>query len=105
MILFYLPQIRKQFSVYLDDNKSSMLRHVETVISDYTQHVTIVRNKLKELTAEMVGACVSQWELRAPMPSACFRQLCKQINKLYEDINGVLEQRQLEVGGTRRPTS
>ena len=38
-----------------------------------------------------------QWEIRAPMPSICFRTLCKQIRKFYEALCDVIEPAQLQV--------
>ena len=39
-----------------------------------------------------------QWEVKAPMPSTCFRSICKQISKLHEAIIDILPEDQIKVG-------
>ena len=38
-----------------------------------------------------------QWEVKAPMPSACFRNICKQFAKLHEAITDLLPTDQISV--------
>jgi len=41
---------------------------------------------------------VHQWEVKAPMPSSCFRAIVRQISKLHEAIYGLLPSPQVQVG-------
>lgn len=45
-----------------------------------------------------------QYEVKAPMPSACFRNVCKQMAKMHEAICELLpeEQTQVSVGTMMR---
>ena len=40
---------------------------------------------------------ILQWEVKAPMPSVCFRSICKQMAKLHEAITELLPQCQIKV--------
>ena len=44
--------------------------------------------------------CNFQWEVKAPMPSPCFRAICKQTAKLHEAIVDILPQTQVRVSGS-----
>ncbi|KAF6027023.1 VPS54 [Bugula neritina] len=96
MIIHYLPLIRQQFIVYLAESKAVLLRHLDSVVDEYKQHARVVRDKLREIAAGMIHSCVNQWEIRPPMPSLCFRTLCKQMKKYHEAICDVIEPTQLQ---------
>lgn len=38
-----------------------------------------------------------QYEVKAPMPSACFRNICKQMAKMHEAIYELLPEEQTQV--------
>lgn len=38
-----------------------------------------------------------QYEVKAPMPSACFRNVCKQMAKMHEAIYELLPEEQTQV--------
>lgn len=38
-----------------------------------------------------------QWEVKAPMPSMCFRSICKQISKMHEAVLDILPADQVKV--------
>lgn len=38
-----------------------------------------------------------QWEVKAPMPSQCFRAICKQISKMHEAVIDILPLNQIQV--------
>lgn len=38
-----------------------------------------------------------QYEVKAPMPSACFRNVCKQMAKMHEAIYDLLPEEQTQV--------
>ena len=59
-MLHYIPVVKRQFIVYLTDTKSTMTRHFDTLSEDYREHVTIVRQKLRELASGFIAACVQQ---------------------------------------------
>lgn len=49
-----------------------------------------------------------QYEVKAPMPSACFRNVCKQMAKMHEAICELLPEEQMQVretlAGFERPS-
>ncbi|XP_067943654.1 vacuolar protein sorting-associated protein 54-like isoform X2 [Watersipora subatra] len=96
LMLHYLPLIRGQFSVYLTESKALMLRHLDHEAEEYRQHIKVVREKTREIASGMIDSCVNQWEIRPPMPSLCFRTLCKQLKKFYEALCDVIEPSQLQ---------
>ena len=51
---------------------------------------TLVKSLKYQLT-------ILQWEVKAPMPSVCFRNICKQMAKLHEAITELLPQCQIKV--------
>ena len=38
-----------------------------------------------------------QWEVKAPMPSQCFRAICRQISKMHEAVIDILPTNQIQV--------
>lgn len=42
-------------------------------------------------------AAVFQYEVKAPMPSLCFRNVCKQMAKMHETIYELLPEEQTQV--------
>ena len=47
--------------------------------------------------------CVFQWEVKAPVPSVCFRSLCRQLHKLHEAIVDLLPVSQVLVSSVSQP--
>ena len=52
--------------------------------------------RTRELACSTHARCL-QWEVKAPMPSLCFRSICKQISKLHDAICDLLPQHQVIV--------
>lgn len=45
----------------------------------------------------MLILSLPQYEVKAPMPSACFRNVCKQMAKMHEAIYELLPEEQTQV--------
>lgn len=60
----------------------------------------------EELRVNSLCSCYhpQQYEVKAPMPSGCFRHVCKQMTKMHEAIHELLPEEQTQVS-TRRFTS
>ncbi|KAM7119054.1 vacuolar protein sorting-associated protein 54 isoform 2-T2 [Ciconia maguari] len=70
LIVHYIPIIRAHFEARLQPKQFSMLRHFD--------HIT-------------------KYEVKAPVPSACFRNICKQMAKMHEAIYDLLPEEQTQM--------
>lgn len=50
-----------------------------------------------DLSIIMMMMLFPQYEVKAPMPSACFRNVCKQMAKMHEAISELLPEEQTQV--------
>lgn len=73
----------------MSKNKS-MLRNLDQVQKDYTDHINEITNKLVSVMEAVIAQQLSKWEVKAPMPSMCFRSICKQISKMHEAVLDIL---------------
>ncbi|WAR19535.1 VPS54-like protein [Mya arenaria] len=64
-----MPMVRQHFESKLVNRQVSMLKHFDQI---------------------------SKWEVKAPMPSSCFRAICKQMAKLHEAIVDILPQERVK---------
>lgn len=51
----------------------------------------------RRLMVVVVVVVCPQYEVKAPMPSACFRNVCKQMAKMHEAISDLLPEEQTQV--------
>ncbi|XP_052590692.1 vacuolar protein sorting-associated protein 54 isoform X3 [Peromyscus californicus insignis] len=70
LIVHYIPVIRAHFEARLPPKQWSMLRHFD--------HIT-------------------KYEVKAPVPSPCFRNICKQMTKMHEAIFDLLPEEQTQM--------
>eukprot|EP00079_Xenopus_tropicalis_P035885 XP_017949656.1 PREDICTED: vacuolar protein sorting-associated protein 54 isoform X2 [Xenopus tropicalis] len=69
LIVHYIPLIRAHFEARMQPKQYSMLRHFD--------HIT-------------------KYEVKAPVPSTCFRTICKQMAKMHEAIYDLLPEEQTQ---------
>ncbi|XP_045182088.2 vacuolar protein sorting-associated protein 54-like [Mercenaria mercenaria] len=97
LVVRYMPMVRKHFEDKLVNNKSiNMLKHFDQILKDYQDHIDEISNKLVTIMESMVDSQLSRWEVKAPMPSSCFRAICKQMAKMHEAIIDILPQEQVK---------
>ncbi|XP_078261821.1 vacuolar protein sorting-associated protein 54 isoform X2 [Rhinoraja longicauda] len=97
LIVYYIPIIRAHFEARLQPKQYNMLRHFEHITKDYNDHIAEI---LAKLVAIMDGLCdktLSKYEVKAPVPSTCFRNICKQISKMHEAIYDLLPAEQTQM--------
>jgi len=75
----------------------------EKVLSKVRATVTLsffkdILHTLSRLIPPLCCCCFPQYEVKAPMPSACFRNVCKQMSKMHEAISELLPEEQMQVG-------
>ncbi|MEQ2199896.1 Vacuolar protein sorting-associated protein 54 [Xenoophorus captivus] len=111
LVVYYIPIIRAHFETKLQPKQFNVLRHFDHITKDYNDHITEISaklvaimdslfekflSKLSELHAKMF-LVFPQYEVKAPMPSACFRNICKQMAKMHEAIFDLLPEEQTQV--------
>uniref|UniRef100_UPI00398EDDDC vacuolar protein sorting-associated protein 54 isoform X2 n=1 Tax=Pristiophorus japonicus TaxID=55135 RepID=UPI00398EDDDC len=97
LIVHYIPIIRVHFEARLQPKQYNMLRHFDHITKDYNDHITEI---LAKLVAIMDGLCdktLSKYEVKAPVPSACFRNVSKQTAKMHEAIHDLLPAEQTQM--------
>ena len=53
-------------------------------------HVVEIEKKLLAIVGSVFDRQLSAWQVRAPVPSATFRSICKQLSKFHETISTLL---------------
>ncbi|XP_013401710.1 vacuolar protein sorting-associated protein 54-like isoform X1 [Lingula anatina] len=96
LIAFYIPMAKAHFEIRLPAKQLNMLKYFDQVLKDYKDHISEISNKLVAIMGGMFELQLSKWEVKAPMPSACFRGVCKQIGKFHEAINELLPEQQVQ---------
>ncbi|KAL3873549.1 hypothetical protein ACJMK2_036648 [Sinanodonta woodiana] len=97
LIVYFMPRLRKHFESKLVSKSLNMLKYFDQILKDYKDHIEEISNKLVTIMESMVHAQLSRWEVKAPMPSPCFRAVCKQMSKLHEAVIGILPEDQVKI--------
>uniref|UniRef100_A0A3Q3XL76 Vacuolar protein sorting-associated protein 54 n=1 Tax=Mola mola TaxID=94237 RepID=A0A3Q3XL76_MOLML len=85
LVVHYIPVIRAHFETKLQPKQLSVLRHFD--------HIT----KVTEGSVKGESRLGTLMELKAPMPSSCFRNVCKQMAKMHEAICELLPEEQMQM--------
>uniref|UniRef100_A0A672YY77 Vacuolar protein sorting-associated protein 54 n=1 Tax=Sphaeramia orbicularis TaxID=375764 RepID=A0A672YY77_9TELE len=64
---------------------------------DYNDHIAEISAKLVAIMDSLFEKVLSKYEVKAPMPSACFRNVCKQMAKMHEAIYELLPEEQTQM--------
>ncbi|XP_067441696.1 vacuolar protein sorting-associated protein 54 isoform X2 [Thunnus thynnus] len=94
LVVLYIPVIRAHFETKLQPKQFSVLRHFDHITKDYNDHIAEISAKLVAIMDSLFEKVLSKYEVKAPMPSACFRNVCKQMAKMHEAINELLPEEQ-----------
>ncbi|XP_054239851.1 vacuolar protein sorting-associated protein 54 [Indicator indicator] len=105
LIVHYLPVIRAHFEARLQPKHCSMLRHFDHITKDYHDHIAEISAKLVAIMDSLFDKLLSKYEVKAPVPSACFRNICKQMAKMHEAIYDLLPEEQTQMLFLRINTS
>uniref|UniRef100_A0A2K6JPF9 Vacuolar protein sorting-associated protein 54 n=1 Tax=Rhinopithecus bieti TaxID=61621 RepID=A0A2K6JPF9_RHIBE len=97
LIVHYIPVIRAHFEARLPPKQYSMLRHFDHITKDYHDHIAEISAKLVAIMDSLFDKLLSKYEVKAPVPSACFRNICKQMTKMHEAIFDLLPEEQTQV--------
>ncbi|NWW42957.1 VPS54 protein, partial [Pedionomus torquatus] len=105
LIVHYIPIIRAHFEARLQLKQFSMLRHFDHITKDYHDHISEISAKLVAIMDSLFDKLLSKYEVKAPVPSACFRNICKQMAKMHEAIYDLLPEEQTQLLFLRINTS
>ncbi|XP_056312283.1 vacuolar protein sorting-associated protein 54 [Danio aesculapii] len=97
LVVHYIPVIRAHFETRLQPKQYSILRHFDHITKDYNDHIAEVSAKLVAIMDSMFEKALSKYEVKAPMPSACLRNVCKQMLKMHEAIHELLPEEQTQM--------
>ncbi|KAM8878102.1 vacuolar protein sorting-associated protein 54 isoform 2-T2 [Spinachia spinachia] len=97
LVVHYIPVIRGHFETKLQPKQYSVLRHFDHITKDYNDHVAEISAKLVAIMDSLFEKVLSKYEVKAPMPSACFRNVCKQMAKMHEAICELLPEEQTQM--------
>ncbi|XP_030344930.1 vacuolar protein sorting-associated protein 54 isoform X1 [Strigops habroptila] len=97
LIVHYIPIIRAHFEARLQPKQYSMLRHFDHITKDYHDHIAEISAKLVAIMDSLFDKLLSKYEVKAPVPSACFRNICKQMAKMHEAIYDLLPEEQTQM--------
>ncbi|MCI4394003.1 hypothetical protein PGIGA_G00163620 [Pangasianodon gigas] len=67
------------------------------VFQDYNDHIAEISAKLVAIMDSLFDKALFKYEVKAPMPSLCFRNLCKQMAKMHEAIHELLPEEQTQM--------
>uniref|UniRef100_A0A8C5SXL7 Vacuolar protein sorting-associated protein 54 n=1 Tax=Laticauda laticaudata TaxID=8630 RepID=A0A8C5SXL7_LATLA len=97
LIVYYIPVIRAHFETRLQPKQFSMLRHFDHITKDYHDHIAEISTKLVAIMDTLFDKLLSKYEVKAPVPSMCFRNICKQMAKMHEAIYDLLPEEQTQM--------
>ncbi|KAM6972087.1 vacuolar protein sorting-associated protein 54 [Aplochiton taeniatus] len=96
LVVYYIPIIRAHFETKLQPKQYSVLRHFDHITKDYNDHISEISAKLVAIMDSLFEKMLSKYEVKAPMPSTCFRNVCKQVGKMHEAISELLPEDQTQ---------
>ncbi|KAM8842872.1 vacuolar protein sorting-associated protein 54 [Synchiropus picturatus] len=97
LVVLYIPIIRSHFQSKLQPKQHNVLRHLDHITKDYNDHISEISAKLVAIMDGLFEKVLSKYEVKAPMPSACFRNVCKQMSKMHEAIYDLLPEEQTQL--------
>uniref|UniRef100_A0A3Q0RWH7 Vacuolar protein sorting-associated protein 54 n=1 Tax=Amphilophus citrinellus TaxID=61819 RepID=A0A3Q0RWH7_AMPCI len=97
LVVHYIPIIRAHFETKLQPKQFSVLRHFDHITKDYNDHIAEISAKLVAIMDSLFEKVLSKYEVKAPMPSTCFRNICKQMAKMHEAIYDLLPEEQTQM--------
>uniref|UniRef100_A0A3Q2Q5P0 Vacuolar protein sorting-associated protein 54 n=2 Tax=Fundulus heteroclitus TaxID=8078 RepID=A0A3Q2Q5P0_FUNHE len=97
LVVHYIPIIRAHFETILQPKQFSVLRHFDHITKDYNDHIAEISAKLVAIMDSLFEKFLAKYEVKAPMPSACFRNICKQMAKMHEAIFDLLPEEQTQM--------
>lgn len=96
LMVFFIPKFKSHFDKHLSQRQQNVSKQFDQALKDYNDHIQEISNKLVSIMESMIEAQLSKWEVKPPVPSACFREICKQFKKFHEMIADTLPTEQVQ---------
>ncbi|VDD86917.1 unnamed protein product [Enterobius vermicularis] len=90
LILRFVPYVKSEFESHLNEEKQNLMRHIIKVTRDYKDHIQEITNKLISVIDHHVVTQLKMWDLKGPVPSLTFQQICKQLGRFYNGLSGIM---------------
>ncbi|KAJ8002149.1 hypothetical protein DPEC_G00176820 [Dallia pectoralis] len=97
LVVHYIPIIRAHFETKLTPKQYNVLRHFDHITKDYNDHIAEISAKLVAIMDSLFEKVLAKYEVKAPMPSPCFRNVCKQMAKMHEALYELLPEEQAQM--------
>ena len=68
----------------------TLSRNFDNTTKDYDEHVGELEKKMVQIVDAALNQQLANWELKPPVPSACFKSIGKQLTKFHEAIHDIL---------------
>lgn len=93
LVLRVIPSVRgAASSVFLDGNATHVaLRQLNKVESDFQTHIQELWGKISSIMDDFFAKHVQKYEVKAPVPSQSMKIVVKQVRKLSESLQEVLQ--------------
>ncbi|TKR70042.1 hypothetical protein L596_022112 [Steinernema carpocapsae] len=90
LVVRFIPSVKREFEGALPEAFKGQLRHLNQVLRDYNDHITEINNKLLSVMEYHAIATMKTWEVKGTIPSPSFTLICKQLDKFYNGLSGIL---------------
>ncbi|XP_062502480.1 vacuolar protein sorting-associated protein 54-like isoform X2 [Corticium candelabrum] len=91
-----IPSVKAYFESRLLVRERVLLGQFNVLTEDYKNHVREIHAKLLSMIEDVIVKQLSKWDCKSTAPSASFRNIVKQIVKLYDVLNLLLSVEQLK---------
>ncbi|VDN07709.1 unnamed protein product [Thelazia callipaeda] len=90
LVLRFVPFIRDAFQEKLPADKLPLLRHIDQLVRDYSDHAQEIVNKLITVIDHHLDVQLQTWEVKGSIPSPTFQHMCRQLGKFYNGLTGIM---------------
>ncbi|XP_046587056.1 vacuolar protein sorting-associated protein 54 isoform X1 [Neodiprion lecontei] len=106
LLLWFMPFVKAHFQVLADHGTSRGVAGaaavsggvalLDSVERDIRAHVREIEGKVLTIVGSLVGAQLSHWTARPPVPSQPFKNISRHVVKLHEAVSSILPSSQVE---------
>ncbi|XP_047133571.1 vacuolar protein sorting-associated protein 54 isoform X1 [Hydra vulgaris] len=96
VVILHIHIVKNYFESRIPQKQFVLLSQFDQILKDYSNHRHEVLCKIVSLMEGIFNANLASYEVRAPMPSKEMRAIVKHIIKLFEALETVFNEQQLE---------
>lgn len=90
LVTRFIPSIRKEFADQLPQDRQAPLRHFDSVLKDYINHITEIDNKLLVIMDNHLIGALNEWRIEGKTPTPAFQHIIRQIGKFYSGYSAIM---------------